>query len=414
LKSQKQKQKQNKMKKISLITSIALIAVTGLAVATGLHAFGMSTINSIMLGLAFSVVSTFINAEARRTAKLSGAAYVLAFNGPTTFTDEVYQDLLTEIIYMNKTVGQGMIRFFDQIKGSGRIRALSATVTGQAYSNAPTASGSTTLQERLITPVKREFYDTIDYETIRNTAGSLEIPDGAANIVQDKFTQAILGLVAGKASRAVETDFWNGATAATQTAVAALTAGTAQNQVSTAEKAYVAAAPTSYVDGVLTKLIYSDATTPGTFAVGARIKVAGTTLSATNIKDEVDKVYAQMDDALLNNPEMSQYATIFMPMNCKKFIRLYNKTAANFRDMFEIEGDNFSYCGVAIQFVPLPSNSMIAGNAMDFVWATDLVADLENVVVDKLPAPAKNFYYDLIFTMENWIFYQSTKVVYVG
>lgn len=402
------------MKRISLITSIALMAVVGLAIATGLHAFGVGTINSIVAGIAISFIATLINSEARRQSQINGVAYTLTFTGPTTFTDEVYQDFLTEIIYINNTVGNGFVRFFDQIKGSGRIRALSTTVTNQAYGNAPTATGSMALQERLITPVKREFYDTFDYETIRNSAGANDLPDGAANIIQDKFTSTIMGLVAGKASRSVETDFWNGATAATQTAVAALTAGTVQTSVGVAEKTYVAAAPTSYIDGILTKLIYSDATNPGTFVVGARIKVAGTTLSATNIKDETDKVYAQMDDALLNNPELMQYATIFMPMNCKKFIRLYNKTATNFRDMFDIEGDNFSYLGVKIQFVPLPSNSMIGGNSQDFVWATDLTSDLTNTLVDKLPAPAKNFYYEIIFTLENWIFYQATKVVYVG
>ena len=399
------------MKKIIAILSIAMF---GLVLALGFNTFGMSLVNSVVLGIAVSFISAILNAEARRQQKMSGAAYGIVFTGPASFTDEIYQEFLTEVIFMNKTVGEGYVRFFDQIKGSGRIRALSATVASQAYSNAPTATGSLNEEERLIIPAKREFYDTFDYETIRNTAGAMDITPGAANIIQDPFTQAIMGLVAGKASRSVETDFWNGATSATKTAVAALTAGTAQNQVGAAEKSYVAAAPTSYVDGVLTKLIYSDAVTPGTFAVGARIKVAGTTLSATNIKDETDKVYAQLPDELLNDPEALQYATIFMPMNCKKFIRQYNSNPLAFKDAFMIEGDKFSYLGVNIKFVPLPNNAMIAGNAMDFVWCTDLVSDLENTIVDKLPAPAKNFYYELIFTLESWIFYQGAKVVYVG
>jgi hypothetical protein len=374
----------------------------------------MSNINSIVLGTTLSLLFTIINSEARRQSKLNGLAYGITFTGPTSFTDEVYQEFLTELIFVNKTVGEGYVRFFDQIKGSGRIKALSATVASQAYSNTPSASGTMAVEERLITPIKREFYDTFDYETIRNTSGAMDIPAGAANIIQNPFTEAIMGLVGGKASRSVEADFWNGATSATKTAVAALTAGTAQNQVGTAEKAYVAAAPTSYIDGVLTKLIWSDAVAPGTYAVGTRVKVVGTTLTASNIKDEVDKVYAQFPDELLNNPEAMQFATIYMPMNCKKFIRQYNSNPLAFKDAFMIEGDNFSYLGVMIKFVPLPSNSMIAGNAMDFVWATDLVSDLQNTVVDKLPAPAKNFYYDLIFTLESWVFYQSAKVVYVG
>ena len=386
----------------------------GLVLALGLNQFGLSLANSIALGATLSFGLTILNSEARRQSKMNGFAFALTFTGPTSFTDEVYQELLTEIIFINDTIGKASVRLFDSIKGSGRVRALSTSVASQAYSNSPTASGSMNLQERLIIPVKREFYDTFDYETIRNTAGSVDIAAGAANIIQDPFTSAIMGLVAGKTSRAVEAEFWNGATSATKTAVAALTAGTAQNQVGAAEKTYVAAAPTSYIDGVLTKLIYSDETTPGTYAVGSRIKVAGTTLSATNIKDETDKVYAQFPDELINDPEAFSKAIIYMPMNCKKFIRQFNNNPTNFKDAFTIENGEFYYLGVLIRFVPLPSNSMIAGNSMDFIWATDLVADISSPMVDKLPAPAKNFYYELIFTLESWVFYQSAKVVYVG
>lgn len=399
------------MKKIISIVSIAMF---GLVLALGLNHLGSSLANSIALGVTVSFGLTLLNSEARRQSKINGVAYAITFTGPTSFTDEVYQELLTEIIFINDTIGKGSVRLFDSIKGSGRVRAISTTVASQAYSNSPSASGGMALQERLIIPVKREFYDTFDYETIRNTAGSVDIAAGAANIIQDPFTSAIMGLVAGKTSRAVEAEFWNGATTATKSAVSALTAGTLQTEVSAAEKAYVAAAPSSYIDGVLTKLIYSDSVTPGTFAVGTRVKVAGTTLSATNIKDETDKVYAQFPDELINDPEAFAKAIIYMPMNCKKFIRQYNNNPLAFKDAFSIENGEFYYLGILIRFVPLPSNAMIAGNSMDFIWATDLIADISSPLVDKLPAPAKNFYYELIFTLENWIFYQSAKVVYVG
>ena len=399
------------MKKIISILSIAMF---GLVLALGLNQFGLSLANSIALGATLSFGLTILNSEARRQSKMNGFAFAITFTGPTSFTDEVYQELLTEIIFINDTIGKASVRLFDQIKGSGRVRAISTTVASQAYSNSPSASGGMALEERLIIPVKREFYDTFDYETIRNTAGAVDIAAGAANIIQDPFTSAIMGLVAGKTSRAVEAEFWNGATSATKTAVAALTAGTGQTSVGAAEKTYVAAAPTSYIDGVLTKLIYSDAVTPGTYAVGARIKVAGTTLSASNIKDETDKVYAQFPDELINDPEAFAKSVIYMPMNCKKFIRQFNNNPTNFKDAFTIENGEFYYLGILIRFVPLPSNSMIAGNSMDFIWATDLITDISSPLVDKLPAPAKNFYYELIFTLESWVFYQSAKVVYVG
>ena len=157
------------------IISLLAIAMFGLVLSLAFNSIGMSNINSIVLGTTLSLLFTIINSEARRQSKLNGVAYGITFTGPTSFTDEVYQEFLTELIFLNKTVGEGYVRFFDQIKGSGRIRALSATVASQAYSNTPTASGSMSVEERLITPVKREFYDTFDYETIRNTAGANDI-----------------------------------------------------------------------------------------------------------------------------------------------------------------------------------------------------------------------------------------------
>ena len=73
---------------------------------------------------------------------------------------------------------------------------------------------------------------------------------------------------------------------------AALTAGTANNAVGAAEKTLVAALTASQIDGVVAKMIYNDDNASATAGVGGRIKVAGTAITAANIKAEYDKIYA--------------------------------------------------------------------------------------------------------------------------
>lgn len=64
---------------------------------------------------------------------------------------------------------------------------------------------------------------------------------------------------------------WNGV-AATQTAVAALTAGTAQTSVGAAEKTLVAALTASQTDGIIAKMIYNSSNSTLTAGVGSRVR----------------------------------------------------------------------------------------------------------------------------------------------
>lgn len=398
------------MKKLKSILATAFLALATMAITAACVKANVPLIPAVMVGFVVAFVAMTVNTFIAR----QNVASAITFTGPANFTDTVYEELILEIYLKNQTVAKNLVRFFPDIKGSGRIRRISATVADQAYSNTPSASGGLGVEERLIIPIKREFYDTFDYETIRNTSFSEGMSAGAANIINNDFATAALGVAAGKASRYVESRFWNAATAATQTAVAALSPGTGQTSIGAAEQAYVAAAPTYVVDGVLTKLLYNDAVTPGTYAVGTRIKVAGTTITSSNIQTEIDKVYAQLPDEIAHDTEQMSNLRFFVPMNFKKFINQYNNIVTNYKNAFVVTNGEYFYNDVKIEFVPLPSNSMILGNSMDIVWATDLISDLNAINVDKLPAPAKNFYYEIIFTIESWVFAMNQKVVYVG
>lgn len=125
---------------------------------------------------------------------------------------------------------------------------------------------------------------------------------GAWEIMSTEFERVVVGgLYAKKVSLAAENEFWNGVKAATKTAVAALTSGTANTSVGAAEKTAVAALTVSQIDGVLVKMIYNDSNDTLTAGVGTRIKVAGTTISSSNIKAEYDKIFAAIPAVVLTS-----------------------------------------------------------------------------------------------------------------
>jgi hypothetical protein len=204
----------------------------------------------------------------------------------------------------------------------------------------------------------------------------------------------------------MEARFWNGATAATAAAAALLSPGTGQNAIGSAEQTYIAAAPVTLIDGILTKLIMSFSVTK------RRIKVAGTPLTASNIATEVAKVYAAVLPQLLQ-PTYSQEITMYMPHNCKQLINAYN-LAATYRDLFTVDGGEYYYGGVKIEFVPLPNNAIICGKKSDLIWACDITDATANLKIDFVANDSEQMFIKGPYTQESAFVQAQQFVVYVG
>lgn len=317
-------------------------------------------------------------------------------------------DIIAEILFKNETVEKGLVAFETGIKAGRVITENINSVTMQAWSVNPTGSeaGSIGLEDTTVTPVKVEFIDKFTPDDLRSSRFNRDMAPGAINDVSDEFNRLVLNGVAPLISLDAESKFWNGATAATQTAVAALTAGTGQTAVGAAEKTLVAAMPTTLFDSLTTRMIYNKA------AVGKRIKVAGTTLTATNIADEMLKVYTAIPDAVLASADKPY---IYAPRNVKKFINAFN-LAQTYRDLFTVDlvSGKYFYLDVEIVFIPLASNVLIAGVPSNFMWCTDLLDDYSNINIAPYPAPRKDYFYDVIFTIFAHVVNQKFNVLYVG
>lgn len=317
-------------------------------------------------------------------------------------------DIISEILFKNETVEKGLVAFETGIKAGRIITENINSVTMQAWTVNPTGSeaGSIDLEDTLVTPVKVEYIDKFTPDDLRSTRFNRDMPAGAINDVSDEFNRLVLNGVAPLISNDAENKFWNGATAATKAAVSPLVAGVGQAAVGAAEKTLVAAMPTTLFDSLTTRIIYNKS------AVGKRIKVAGVVLSEANIAVEMGKVYNAIPDEVLSGADKP---LIYAPRSVKKFINNFN-LAQTYRDTFTVDmaSGKYFYLDVEIVFVPLAANVLIAGVPMNFMWCTDVMDDYANIEIAKYPAPRKDYFYDVIFTVFAHVVNQKFNVLYVG
>jgi hypothetical protein len=321
-----------------------------------------------------------------------------------------FKDVLGEILFENGTLAKKLVTFADGVKANTIFTDFAHTVALQAYtSGAPTASGTMAVTDKLVTPQKFTVYDTFAMNDLRFGRFGRDMKGGAWENDSADFTSTVLNGIAPAISSTAESAYWNSATAATKTAVAALTAGTGQTSVGTAEKVYVAAAPASSAglfDGVVTQMIYNGG------AVGARVKVAGTTIDATNIFAEYTKAYGAIPGSVLHSITTTPY--FYAPYSHLAFIRSYNQANTYKSDVFLDKDGKITFNGIEIVFVPLPENCIIVGSKVNFIWATDTTDDLNYVKIDKMQANADTMFYKTVFTMVPHIRNQKFNVLYLG
>lgn len=322
---------------------------------------------------------------------------------------KAYEPIIEEILFANATVADNLVSFETDIKAESIFTENINTAVMQAYvTGVPTSAGSLGLVDTLITPVKCMYYQEFAMESLRTSRFKRTMKPGAWNVDSSEFGSTVLASYGNLISQDVESKFWNGATSATKTAVAALTAGTANTAVGAAEQAYVSSASANLFDGVVTRMIYS-----GT-ALGLRQKVLGTTITATNIAAEYQKAYAAIPAVLLSSNNTSA-AYIYANYSHKQLIQLFNVNAT-YRNIFTVSDDakKFYYLGIEIKFVPVPQNCLIISIPDNIVWATDLLSDLNYMEINAIANNRDDKFIKNVFTMYAHVVNQKYNVLYLG
>lgn len=332
--------------------------------------------------------------------------------GSSSINGKSYEPILEELLFENKTVGDQLVAFEDDVKSSTEITEVSTVVTMQAYSSGvPSSSGTLTSTGTVITPVKVMYYQEFDPNTLRPSRYGNSMKKGAWECASTEFERVVLGLYGSKISYDAELKWYNNALSATKTAVAALTPGAGQGSVGAAEQAYVAALTAGQFDGLVTRMIYNGG------ALGTRIKVAGTTITASNIKTEYDKVYAAIPSVVLNFKK--ERPRIYAPYSHLQYINQYNNVATNYKDVFIVTDlgkptQKVFFYGIEIVFVPLGENVIIAALPSHLLWATDLVDDINKMEINKIANNREDYFVKHIFTIFAHVMNQAYNVLYIG
>ena len=150
-----------------------------------------------------------------------------------------------------------------------------------------------------------------------------------------------------------------------------------------------------------------------TAGVGARIKVAGTTLTSANIKAEFDKIYAAIPAEVLAGTEQP---IIYAPKNVKQMIVAANNVVTDFNKPFDVDpsATNFFFNGLAIEFVPIPNNVVIVALKSHLFWVTDLVSDSNTMKIDKIAENREDMFIKNVITIGAHVGNQKFNVLYVG
>lgn len=320
---------------------------------------------------------------------------------------KAYSEVLTELLFENNTVNNALVSFETDVKNESIFTENNNTVAMQAYaSGAPTSSGTFSIVDTIVTPTKVMYYQEFDPNTLRPSRFKRTMKPGAWEIMSTEFERTVMAAYAKEISLDAETKFWIGETAATKTAIAALTPGTGNGSVGAAEQTWAAAQTAGQIDGVVAKMIYNNG------ALGTRIKVLGTTISSSNIATEYGKVYAAVPAVVLAQTEKPY---IYAPYSHKQLINIFN-VSATYRDLFavDIKADKYFYNGIEIKFVPLSENVVICALPSQLIWATDLVADINRMEINKIANNREDMFVKNIFTIAAHVVRQSNNVLYIG
>lgn len=332
----------------------------------------------------------------------------------TAIRGKAAEPVIGELLFENKTIADGLVAFEDDVKSETIFTEASATVTMQAYTaGAPTSQGGTDLFDTLVSPTKVQWYHEFDPNVLRPSRFKRDMRAGVWNIMSTEFEQVVIGgIYAPKVSLDAETKFWTGITSGTKTAIADLTAGTDPDEVSAAEKTLAAALPAALIDGVITKMIYNASNATQTAGVGGRVKVVGTTITASNVKAEYDKIYAALRAEVINAQGVTPY--MYAPHSHKQLITIFNNNPANYKDAFLMEGGKVFFNSIEVVFVPLPENVVVAGLKNHFSWCTDLLSDINLVEINKIANNREDMFVKINMAMAAHVANQEFNVLYVG
>jgi hypothetical protein len=345
----------------------------------------------------------------------------VSFSGqklPQTSLAEIVQELYQD----SATYREAVIDIQEGHKSGAEVYESRVSVTAKAANSGPVvADGSinATSNRTAVTLDSFEFSDFIDQKTLLDTRYQLSMEAGAFNLVSSEFDNAVLQQVQPAIGESVENLIWDGAKAATKTAIAALTANAAQGSISAGAKTLVAAMPTNLVDSIPAVLLYNNSqakAVPGA-GLGDYIKVPSiAAVTSATIAAEYAKLYLAANTKVVNSKIVEP--KIFAPLGDRQLIKIANNAVGAAQQVnFLVEGsganEKISYNGIEIKFVPLVGFRILTLPKYLKILM-DLQSDLNTLESGQVANGAQQMWYKNIQTFAAWCVNQKYITLYGG
>ena len=341
----------------------------------------------------------------------------ITFTGVKNAQSE-FPEIIQEVYADSPTFRGETIELVEGHKSGMDIYESSAEITFTAANYGPVTADNVALKTQKSTVNLKTFNveGIVDESSLLGTRFEKSMKAGAFEVVSDEFDQRVLIQVQPATSAKLENNVWNGATSATKAAIAALTPGAGQGSISAGAQALVAAMPTTFFDSIPATMLYNDSQSkavPGA-GLGDYLKVAGTTVTTSNIVEEYVKIYnAIPNDILVMTGDDAP--VIYAPKSDYKLIKSVNRVqgaalqenfvGSNFNDMY--------FNDVKIIFVDLVG-FRIAAKKQNLKLVMDLLSDSSQLIIEKEANASTRRILKIINTMTTWVTLQKWNVLYNG
>jgi hypothetical protein len=306
-------------------------------------------------------------------------------------------------------------------KSGAEVYESKVTVVQSAYSSDPVADAADTLavQRTPVTLTKVQYQDTIDNNTLLSTRFQRSMKAGAFNLVSSEFDNAILQDISPAICQDMETKVWDGAKAATKTAIAALSPGAGQGSISAGAQTLVAAMATTLFDSLPAIILYNDSQSKATPGAGLGDYKKVTSISAitsANIAAQYALHYATLNPVVINDTQNPP--VWFAPLAHRQLMRIANNSvgaASNQNFLFASDARDAKcwYNGIEVKFKPLVG-FMIVAPPKYLKLLMDLVSDMNELETGPMANGAQKHYYKNVQAIATWCTNQRYIVLYGG
>lgn len=342
----------------------------------------------------------------------------VAYIGSKTPQTE-FEPVIHGVIAEARTFKKDLVNISEGHKDGTDVYESKVDIGLEAYSSAAISSDSNTISVNK-TPVylsKIMAKGIVDYNVLLGTRFDRTMKTSAFETISDEFDRKVMIHVSPSIGAKLDYQVWNGVTAATKSAVAGLTAGAGQGSITAAAKTAVASLTATQFDGLIPTILYnnSQSKTVAGAGLGDYVKVTGTTVTASNIADEYEKIFNSIDSDDLQTGKIK----IFAPDgDYQKILSANNVKGASTNINFVVNGSGLdatvTYNGVPIEFVKIEGEFRVAADPMNLHILMDLKSDLTKLEIDKMANGADQYYYKNVMAVATWVTDQTGIVLYGG